>query len=67
MRYTITVNYPVEPWSTIVSFGTIGNDSKGLEDGIAIWAQEDDIWFGLKPKNGQQGLDFWDLPSTFAI
>ena len=73
MRYTIAVNYPVEPWSTIVSFGTIGNDSKGLEKGIAIGAWEDDIWFGLKPINGQRGLerclplDFWVLPSTFAI
>ena len=73
MRYTVTKKFPLEPWSTIVSFGTIRNDFKGLVEGIAIGAWEDDICFGLKPINGQRGLgrclplDFCVLPSTFAI
>ena len=63
MRYTIAVSYPVEPWSTILSFG---NASKGLEEGIIIGAWEDDIWFGLKPRKAK--ISAWQsLGKNFIV
>ena len=53
MRYTVTKKFPLEPWSTIVSFGTIRNDFKGLVEGIAIGAWEDEIWFGTKNRTNK--------------
>ena len=53
MRYTITKRYPREPWSTMMSFGTIRPDFKGLEEGILIGAWEDEYWFAIKNRTNK--------------
>ena len=56
MRYILTMNELNEPWATIMSFGTIRDDFKALDEGIVIGAWEDEIWFGLKNKTQKSYL-----------